>query len=304
MALLILVATAAFLLLPDNALAWGAGIHLEVGTFILENLVRLPEAFRTILVAHPHDFLYGCISADITLGKKFTHYLQHCHSWRMGRKILDEARTVRQKACALGYFCHLGADTVAHSYYVPFKMVRTFNTVLLKHTYWEMRYESLVRSEIWQTAKELAHKDFTEDDELMRSVISYTIFSFTTNKRLFNSIMLFSRLEQWQKILKSYSKTSKWTLTEGNAREYLELAQQAAHSVLSNIEGSPYLNADPTGERAINAARMIRKNLNLLWLDGKLPEQDGLEIVAGIKKRFCNGITHPDLLLEMLSGEE
>lgn len=298
----IFVATAAFLLLPEKALAWGAGIHLEVGNFILENLGRLPYALRTLLSAHPHDFLYGCISADITLGKKFTHYLQHCHSWRMGRKILDKSVTDPQKACALGYFCHLGADTVAHSYYVPFKMVRTFNTVLLKHTYWEMRYESMVRPHTWQKARELANKDFSENDRLMRSVLSETLFSFATNKRLFNSIMLVSRLEQWQKVLKSYSETSKWAL-EKDTREYLELAQQASLSTLADMEESPYLKADPTGERAINAAKMIRKNLNLLWLDGKLPEQEGIQIVTGFKKHFRESITRPDLLLEMLSEE-
>ncbi|MFO7983027.1 MAG: zinc dependent phospholipase C family protein [Desulfuromonadales bacterium] len=302
MAFHIFVATAAFLLLPEKALAWGAGIHLEVGNFVLENMGRLPVALRTLLSAHPHDFLYGCISADITLGKKFTHYLQHCHSWRMGRKILDKSVTDQQKACALGYFCHLGADTVAHSYYVPFKMVRTFNTVLLKHTYWEMRYESMVRPQTWQKARELANKDFSENDRLMRSVLSETLFSFATNKRLFNSIMLVSRLEQWQKVLKSYSETSKWAL-EKDAREYLELAQQASLSTLADMEESPYLRADPTGERAINAAKMIRKNLNLLWLDGKLPEQEGIQIVRGFKKHFRESITRPDLLLEMLSEE-
>ncbi len=114
--------------------------------------------------------------------------------------------------------------------------------------------------------------------------------------------MLVSRLEQWQKVLSSYSKTSKWAL-EKNTREYLELARQASLSVLADMEASPYLRADPTGERAINAAKMIRKNLNLLWLDGKLPEQEGLEIVFGFKKHFLEGITKPDLLLEMLSEE-
>lgn len=304
MAFYIFLAATALVLLPDHALAWGAGIHLEVGSFVLENLSRLPESLRAILAARPHDFLYGCISADITLGKKYTHYLQHCHSWRMGRRILDEAVTDAQRACGLGYLCHLGADTVAHSYYVPFKMVRTFNTVLLKHTYWEMRYESQVRSQTWKMAKQLAKKDFSDNDRLMQSILSDTLFSFATNKRLFNSIMLVSRLEQWQKVLRSYSNTSKWALeAKEEPFEYLELAREAALDLLSDLDQSPYLRADPTGERAINAAKMARKNLNLLWLDGKLPEQEGLDIVMGFKRQFRDSITRPDRLLEILSEE-
>ncbi|HDR47096.1 MAG TPA: hypothetical protein ENN94_05275, partial [Geoalkalibacter subterraneus] len=97
----------ATILWPGEAYAWGIGIHLQLGSHILDNLQLLPAALRGLLAAHPHDFLYGCISADITLGKKFTHYLNHCHSWRLGRKILAASVTDRQKACAHGYLAHL-----------------------------------------------------------------------------------------------------------------------------------------------------------------------------------------------------
>lgn len=301
MGLFIALATLALLLFPADALAWGAGVHLQLGSDILNHLGLLQPALQALLAAHRYDFLYGCISADITVGKKFTHYLRHCHSWRMGRRILDEAVTDRQKACAYGYLVHLAADTVAHSYYVPFKMVRTFNTVLLKHTYWEMRYEALVDPAIWSLARSIARRDFEENDALMRSVLSDTLFSFTTNKRIFNSILLLSRLQQWQKMIRSLSNTSKWHLVEENAEEYLTLAREASMSILAGLEESPYSKADPTGERAINAARMIRKNLNLLWLDGKLPAQEAEEILARLRPRFRDGITRPDKLLELLS---
>mgnify|MGYP006910743268 CR=1 FL=1 len=67
------------LLLPSDALAWGIGVHLQTGAWILDNLAQLPDPVRTLLSAYPNDYLYGCISADITLGKKYTHYLRHCH---------------------------------------------------------------------------------------------------------------------------------------------------------------------------------------------------------------------------------
>ena len=287
---------------PADALAWGIGVHLQIGSHILANLQTLPPALQTLLAALPHDFLYGCISADITIGKKFTHYLEHCHSWRMGKKILDAAVTDRQRACAYGYLAHLGADCAAHSYYVPFKMVRTFNTVLLGHAYWELRIEAGVDPQIWSLARTIARKDFHENDALMRSILSDTIFSFSTNKRLFNSLMLLNRLQQWQKMLRSLNNASKWTIGEEDREEYLGLAKQSAMSVLAQMEQSPFWKADPTGERALNAAQMIRKNLNLLWLDGKLPAESAEIILQDMRSRFREGVTRPDELLSLLSG--
>jgi len=287
--------------LPRPAWAWGVGVHLQVGSYILENLQLLPAQVQQLLQTWPQDFLYGCISADITLGKKFTHYLQHCHSWRMGSRVLAAAQTEPHRACAYGYLAHLAADTVAHSYFVPFKMVRTFNTVLLKHAYWEMRAEATVDPQVWQVARSVARKNYRSNDALLRSVLSDTIFSFATNKRLFNSLLLLNRLQQWQKMLRSLNTGSKWSMPEEYLDEYLGLAREAVVSILGGLEQSPYWKADPTGERALYAARIIRKNLNLLWLDGKLPEAEAQAILAELRPRFRAGITCPEQLLELLS---
>ena len=290
------------LLLPSDAMAWGIGVHLQIGAWILDNLAKLPDPIRILLSAHPNDYLYGCISADITLGKKYTHYLKHCHSWRMGCKILDAAGTDSQRACAYGYLSHLAADTVAHSYFVPFKLIRTYNTMLLKHTYWEMRFEAHVSPEIWPLARSIGRKNFSENDKLLRSILADTIFSFNTNKRLFNSLLLLNRLQQYQKVLRSLAKTSKWAITLKDQKEYLGLTSEATLSILQNLDNSPYRSADPTGERALNAAGMIRKNMHTLWLDGKLRESDVDEMFAVIKVRLKEGICQPDDLLTLLSA--
>lgn len=290
------------LFIPGEALAWGIGVHLQLGSQTLEVLNRLPSLLQPLLSNHPYDFLYGFISADITLGKKYTHYLKHCHSWRIGQQILAAAKTESQRACAYGYIGHLAADTVAHSYMVPYKMVRTFNTSMLKHLYWEMRFESRVTPDIWQLARTIARKDFRANDAMMSSVLSRTIFSFSTNKRLFNSILLLSRLQRWQKMLQSIGEQSKWTLEEEAQEEYLVLAQQATESILTDMERSPFWKADPAGERAIYTADIIHKNLNLLWLDGKLPEAEAQKLLDLLKRRFRQGITNPESLLDLLAG--
>ncbi|NLV24522.1 MAG: zinc dependent phospholipase C family protein [Deltaproteobacteria bacterium] len=296
----------AFLLLlltPGDLWAWGMGVHLQVGSEILASLGVLPPLAADVIGRFSFDFLYGCISADITIGKKFTHHLHHCHSWRVGQKILDAADSEPRMACALGYLAHLGADTIGHSFFVPYKMVRSYNTPLLRHTYWEMRLEAMVDPTVWKVAQEISRRDFRENDAMMQRVIAETIFSFKTNKQIFNSLLLLSRLRQWRRVLLSHSYVSKWTISEEDALEYLSLAREAALDVLVRKEESPYWKADPTGERALQAAKMIRRNLNSLWLDGKLPPREALEIIRELKGKFRDGITQPDKLLELLSAE-
>ncbi len=135
----------------------------------------------------------------------------------------------------------------------------------------------------------------------MRSILADTIFSFATNKRLFNSLLLLNRLQQYQKVLRSLAKTSKWAITAEDQKEYFGLTSEATLSLLQDPDNSPFRSADPTGERALNAAGMIRKNLHTLWLDGKLRESDVDEMLATIKIRLREGICQPDDLLTLLS---
>lgn len=287
--------------IPGEALAWGMGVHLEIGSRLLAHAEDFKPALQALLLAHPNDFLYGCLSADITVGKKYTHYLRNCHSWTMGKKILENARTDREKACGWGYLVHLAADCVAHSYFIPYKTVRTFNSTLHNHAYWEMRIESRIQPQIWSLAREVAAGDNRDNDRMLRSVLARTLFSFGTNKRIFNSIILLSQIERWQKGLQLVDSRSRWVLDEEDLIDYLELANQAAYSLLKDGDASPYLKADPTGERAIRAANAIRRNLNHLWLEGKLPDSVIEDQMAEVKSLFRSGITQPEKLLELVA---
>ena len=221
----------------------------------------------------------------------------------MGLKVLQAADSDRQKACGYGYLAHLAADTVAHSYFVPFKMIRTFNSALLKHTYWEVRVEACVDPQIWSLARRIGRKNFKVNDNMMRSVLSDTIFSFSTNKRIFNSLMMLNRLQQWQKMIRSMATGSKWTLAEDHLDEYLSLAGEAVSSVLCQMQDSIYWSADPTGERALDTARIIRKNLKNQWQDGVLSELEIEDYLTSLRPKFRQSITQPDRILELLSEE-
>ncbi len=290
------------LLIPEEAYAWGAGFHLQLGISVLRNLQAISPVIATILSEYPNDFLYGCIAADITLAKKFTHYLQHCHRWSTGMKLLEQSKSRPQKACAYGYLTHLAADTIAHNYFVPYKVMRSFPTLTMKHTYWEMRFDSFVEKELWEIGRKVSTEHYKDNDAMLRDVVSKTLFSFTTNNPIFNLILLVRLLERWQKVIKTYAGSSRHLLEIEDRNEYAALAEEAALDFLNNQAGSQIIKADPTGERAILTAAKVRKNLRILYKSGKIAKPEAMSELEEIKKKLRLAICNPELLQDILSN--
>lgn len=297
MILLIIAITA--VLIPTDALAWGGGIHLQLGSQVLADLKMASGDLAALLTAHPKDFLYGCLAPDITFGKKYTHTLLHCHRWGIGRTLLKEAKNDHQKACAYGYLCHLAADTVAHNYYVPYKIIRSFPTITMKHAYWEMRFEAFVDKHIWELARIVCHADRRANDVLLRNVLASTIFSFGTNKRIFNSIMVLSRMERLQKIMQTLSSKSRYQLAESDRDEYMQLAKEAMLDFLHDPQDSKFLKVDPTGERALAAADTLRKALRIRYKSGFMSKEEGFEEVEAVRDTLRKSLHKPELLKKL-----
>jgi hypothetical protein len=289
----------AAVLLPSDALAWGGGIHLQLGVQVLSHPELLGSDVAALIANHPKDFLYGCLAPDITVGKKYTHYLLNCHRWGIGRSLLKEAQTDHQKSCAYGYLCHLAADTVAHNYYVPYKILRSFATITMKHAYWEMRFESFVEKDIWELARIVCRADQQGNDLLLRRVLTTTLFSFGTNKRIFNSIMVMSRMDNLQKILLTLSNKSRYQLAETDRDEYMKLATEACLDFMGNPNDSIYLRVDPTGEKALAAANALRKNLRLRLKSGFMSKEEGFEEVEAIRSTLRKSLHKPELLKKL-----
>ncbi len=292
----LLLCTIAVILLPTDVLAWGGGIHLQLGAQVLADLSAVSADVAALLTAHPKDFLYGCLAPDITVGKKYTHSLLHCHRWGIGRTLLKEAENDHQRACAYGYLCHLAADTVAHNYYVPYKIMRSFPTITMKHTYWEMRFEAFVEKDIWELARIICRADRRANDVLLRNVLTTTIFSFGTNKRIFNSIMVLSRMERLQKLVQALSSKSRYQLAEADRDEYMQLARDAILDFLQHPEDSKFLRVDPTGERALTAADILRKSLRLRYKSGFMSKEEGFEQVESLRSTLRDSLHNPELL--------
>lgn len=287
---------------PEQASAWGGGAHLQAGITILDSLNLMPAKIAALLASYPKDYLYGCIAADIIVGKKYTHYLLNCHRWSSGFSVLDAAKSDGEKACAYGYLSHLAADVIAHNYFVPYKIMRSFATVTMKHAYWEMRFETFVDKSVWEQAKQVCHYDQSRNDALLRSVLAKTIFPFGVNKRIFNSIMLLSRLEKWQQMMQALSDNSRYALVESDSNEYLLLLNHAVADFLQKQQKSKFFLADPTGNRALTAADAVRKNLRMLYKSGRISKEEGLEQLENVRSKLKDALHKPELLEELYVG--
>lgn len=296
------IATAVLLLLPDRSFAWGPGFHLQLGTMVLGSLQTLPSAVAAVIGAFPNDFLYGCIAADITLGKKYTHYLLHCHRWHIGHKLLAEADRDSQRACAWGYLTHLAADTVSHNYYVPISIMRSYPTLILKHAYWEVRFDSFMEPAMWELGRKVALDHFEANDALLRRVIANTLFSFGTNKKIFNSILLVGRLDKWQQLIQTMNEISRFQIDEEERDELIDLTREAVFDILTMGEASSWLRADPTGELALKAAESVRKNLRLLYQSSKISRDDASRELDDLRMKLRTAIRQPEQIGQIISG--
>ena len=178
------------LLLPEQAFAWGPATHVYLGRNLLDMLHLLPGPIAELLRGYPQSFLYGSMAADISFAKKYVPVGRHCHYWHVGEEILGAARNDRLRAVAYGYLAHLAADTVAHNYYVPRQLMLTSSTKALGHSYWEHRFDVQLGEHFGALAREVVMEyDHSEADNLFDSVLSGTIFSFETNRRIFRGMI-------------------------------------------------------------------------------------------------------------------
>lgn len=251
----------AFFLDPTPAFAWGPGMHLEIALTVLKHIVWCAPAIRNLIQTYPAEYIYGNVSPDIIVGKKYAGAMHHCHNWSIGKLILEEAKTNMDRASAWGYLTHLAADTVAHNYFVPFKLIQSYPNRSLGHVYWEMRFDLYVPEEYWKELNQVIQHDYHSFDHLLDRVLKKTLFSFSTNKRIFNSILIVHKLKQLRFGLKTYARASRWALTPKRVQHYKELVWKTVEDFLTHPEKAKCLQADPAGTRKLQYANDLKREL-------------------------------------------
>jgi hypothetical protein len=274
----LLLAVAAVLLFPGHAWAWGPATHVFLGREVLDAATLLPTGVRALLATFPYDFLYGSVAADISLAKKYVPAGRHCHNWSVGEEIYASAEQDRLRAVGLGYLAHLAADTIAHNFFVPRQLLLTSSTKGLGHSYWEHRMDFQLGDEYMSLARDVVmDHDHSAADALFDRVLSSTLFSFGTNRRIFRGMIRFQDNERWQSFFGTVLQNSRWTLDDDEMEAYLVRSFDYVVDYLGRRGEAIAAGLDPIGEENLNLSKKIRR---LALREGAIREGAGLGEVA------------------------
>jgi hypothetical protein len=272
------LAAAAFvtvLLSPADAWAWGPITHIVHGSAVLEGLKTLSPALGALLAQHADRYLYGCVGADIIQAKAYTRSVAtHCHRWPVAWNIVASARSDAELAFAWGYMTHLAADIVSHNHFVPLHLVLSFDGRASGHAYWEARLDGLQDPSFAARLRDVLTHRYEDCDALVNRVVEHTLFSFRTNKRIFDSLMGLSKLDRWQRLVRTVNDRSRYRLTHETAYSYNRACVASATDLLVNRKQSYTQRQDPTGKETLDRAFALRRRLRRLQREHRLP--DGL----------------------------
>jgi hypothetical protein len=250
---------ALLVLFPAPLLAWTPGTHVFLGDAVLRNLALLPGDVASLLAAFPTDFLYGSIAADTSIAKKYAEVGRHCHSWKIGLEIHDEARDERLRAFALGYLAHLAADVVAHNFFVPRQLAVTSSTTALGHSYWESRIDTHIGDPWPHRARSLLTVDHSPADQHLDRILSPTLFGTSTNRRIFRGMVYVTDTDSWQRIFQLVSENSRWDLSDAEVGRYLTRAFDYIVDLLQHWDRSEPFRFDPSGDEPLRMAKKVRR---------------------------------------------
>jgi len=272
-------AVLALAVIPGVAHAWTPGTHIYLGETTLASLQLLPTQVAALLRAFPYDFLYGSIAADTSIAKKYAPVGRHCHAWHVGQEILDRADSERLRAFGLGYLAHLAADSVAHNFFVPRQLVVASTTIALGHSYWESRFETHLGEHFSRTAMDVIRMEHSSSDAHLDRILSPTIFSVRTSRRLFRGMVGLTETQSWQAAFRVVADRSRWDLSDTEVERQMRVAFQLVMEVLAQDGGAQARKLDPSGEASLGMAKRVRLDVlrNRLprdpWRLSKLAEE-------------------------------
>ncbi len=245
-------------ILPDSAWAWTPGTHIYLGESILTNLRLLPAATAELLHAFPYDFLYGTIAPDTSIAKHYVPPGRHSHFWQVGHEVHTRAEQDALRAFGLGYLTHLAADTVAHNYFVPRQLLLTSSTRSMGHSYWESRAETHLTDRYARRAREIIQLDHEPADRHLEQIISPTLFSVPTNRRIFRGMVHLTHTRSWQRAMQVARERSRWLLTDADVERHLGLAYDFSMETLAGDTARVH-QFDPVGHDPLQRAKRIRR---------------------------------------------
>lgn len=263
---------------PTSSYAFGPATHVFIGQTLLDMLYLIPPSIAALLRAHPQSFLYGSVAADISFAKKYVPAGRHCHFWHVGEEILAAARNDKMRAVGYGYLSHLAADTIAHNFFIPRQLLLTPTSQGLGHGYWEHRMDMRLGEPYGSIAREVViDYDHSEADDMFDSVLSGTIFSFGTNRRIFRGMIRAQDNDRWKVIFDRMMQKSRFELTNDTIESYTSRGFDSVVDYMLRGRDSISAKLDPVGDFNLQLAKKVRK---MAMQDGGMKEGARLNDLA------------------------
>jgi hypothetical protein len=254
----VILAFLLLLLLPGDALAWGPGVHLAIGNHVLTHAHLFAPALAALLTAHPEHFLYGCLSADIFIGKGCKYTPTHSHNWDTGRALLRQAEDPQTQAYAYGYLSHLAADVIAHNFLVPNVLGFSAGRGKLAHTYVEMLADLQVdlprkqASRIFRTPR-------PDADRCLRRATGQKRLSFKVKKGIFDHSLRLVEKRSYSRSLRMFRGLLPFARKEALITLAIDYARDLVIDLLQHPLHSPVFECDPIGSANLDQVRHFQR---------------------------------------------
>jgi|GEM_PF-2325935 len=179
-------------------------------------------------------------------------------------ELVRQARGDGQKAFAWGYMTHLAADILSHNHFVPIHTLISFRARTSGHAYWEARMDGLQQIRYWRRARQVLEFTYEDCDELVEQTIEHTLLSFKANKKIFDSLMGISKLEQWQLLVNTVNRSSRYSLSRTTMDRYNHACVHAVMDLLVHKKRSFTQELDATGSEMLKQSIRLRRQLRKL----------------------------------------
>lgn len=236
---------------------------MYLGLELLASLDLVGAPTAALLSAHPVEFLYGSVAADIPLGKQYADEGRHPHAWRTGWEMYEEAGSdTALRATAVGYLTHLAADVNAHEVFVPRMLLLTASSKGVGHSYWEHRMDREAAREHIPLARRLVlDRNNRDADELLDRVLDRTLLSFEANRRIFHGMVRMLDDARWRTLFGALTDISRWELEGPVADSLLRSTFGDAVGFLRHGHRAEVVARDPTGEEPLARAKTVRRRI-------------------------------------------
>jgi Zinc dependent phospholipase C len=263
----------AFIMLSAQpAFAWGPVTHVALGMQVLASVITPEHPLQAVLASMPETFLYGSLAPDIVQGRRLQSQLRrHSHNWATGFRLLASSHNDEEKVFALGYLAHLGADVVAHNFFLPACFIGRFDSAIASHILTEARFDALLDASYRDTLVELMSRDFSPLDTALSLQIDSPLLPFRAQKRIFEGGM--RRIREWHRVINAIGIGRPHAAERHDAEIFTAASCSAVAGVLERGQEAPACRYDPMGRRAVRNAMRARRSLLRLTRIGSEAER-------------------------------